>query len=104
MKWGIFAVALLAGALGGAPRAAAQQPGTGDVVATTPIAPFALVGYIEDFHIAPQAGADLPHAGGTMTVNGTKIVIPDNTVIVMPASQLTVYDIFNKRPPIPAAS
>jgi hypothetical protein len=103
MKARYKALALLAGALGAAHSAWAQLPGTDNVVATTPIAPFAIIGYIEDLHIAPQAGADLPHAGGTITVNGQKIVIPDNTIVVMPASQVTMYDIFNQRPKVGAS-
>ena len=30
-----------------------------------------------------------------MTVNGQQIILPDNTVVIMPAAILTVYDIFH---------
>src|SRR5690242_21172347 len=103
MRVPYLATALVAAGLGWPGGAAGQSvlAGAGNIVATTPIAPFAITGYIDSMRLEPQAGADLPHAGGKIMVNGKVIVIPDNTVITMPGAQLTMYDIVNLRPGLP---
>jgi hypothetical protein len=98
MRAKIGAAFVLAGTLIGAHGAWAQPlAGTGDVVSTAPVTPFALIGYIEDFKMtAPRGNAML--AGALMTVSGKQIVIPDNTIVIMPASSNTVYDLFHTAP------
>src|SRR5476651_918509 len=95
MRLKLAAAIVLAGTLSGVPGAWAQfLAGTNNVASTAPMTPFIVNGYIEYFTNAAQAGATCPVMGGTMTVSGQTIVIPDNTIVVMPASQLTVCDIF----------
>jgi hypothetical protein len=108
MRIRLAAGLLLAGTLIGAHGAGAQLlntlPGVGNVASTTPISPFAVNGYIENFTNVSQGGAACPVMGGIITVSGQQIVIPDNTIVVMPASQLTVCDIFQMAPPASKAN
>jgi len=68
--------------------------GTPGVISTTPVTPFFVTGYIEDFKLLPPpAGTPVQLQGATITVNGKQIIIPANTIVEFPASQLTPYDI-----------
>ena len=58
------------------------------------VLPFSLIGHIEKFtEDIATAGTRL--GGGTMTVNGVQVVIPKNTVLVMPAAYATMGQIFD---------
>jgi hypothetical protein len=102
-QWGrigakLATAVVLAGTLAGSHGASAQVlPGTGNVGSTAPITQFAIAGYIQDFKMTPPRGNPVL-AGATMRVNGKNIVIPDNTVVIMPASSNTVYDLFHTAP------
>jgi hypothetical protein len=91
-------IVLAATLIGGQQAVAQTLPGKGNVASTTPITPFAISGYIENFTLASQGGATCPTMGGTMTVNGHLIIIPDDTILIMPASQITVCDVFQMAP------
>jgi hypothetical protein len=91
----IVLVGMLVGAHGALAQAGGTIVGTPSVVSTTPISPFAIVGYIQDFKLTPPRGPHVELSGATMTVNGQVIIIPDNTVVIMPAAILTVYDLFH---------
>jgi hypothetical protein len=98
MRAKIGAAVVLAGTLIAAHGASAQPlAGTGNVVSTAPVTQFAITGYIEDFKMTPPRGHPVL-AGATMRVNGKQIIIPDNTVVIMPASSNTVYDLFHSAP------
>src|SRR5690348_4320499 len=94
--------ALLAAALAATTLhdAAAQIPGFGDLVQSTPLTPFTITGLIESFSLDPGSpGKSPPYTeGATIVVNHTPITIPANTVVVLPAAQLTPYDIFALAP------
>jgi hypothetical protein len=94
-----LAAMVLAGMLGAMHGAWAQAGGTivgtPGVVSTTPVSPFAIIGIIQDFKLTPPRGPHVELSGATMTVNGQQIILPDNTVVIMPAAILTVYDIFH---------
>jgi hypothetical protein len=99
------AILVLAGTLIGAHAAVAQVPpggtivGTPGVSSTTPVTPFLISGYIENFKLLPPPpGTPIQLTGATMTVNGQDVVIPANTIVEFPASQLTPYDIFHMAP------
>src|SRR5690349_374885 len=91
----VLAAALVAGALGVAGGAWAQapvpfpQPPLGNPTGAT-VAPFAMTGYIESLTL--DAGTD-PTRGGKVVVNGTEVIIPKNTIIVLPAQQLLLNDL-----------
>src|SRR5471032_66217 len=98
MRAKLGAAIVLAVALIGAHGAGAQPlAGTGNVASTAPVTQFAITGYIEDFKMTPPRGHPVL-AGATMRVNGKQIIIPDNTVVIMPASSNTVYDLFHTAP------
>lgn len=58
--------------------------------------PFSLVGHIQSFALSAPSNVFSP---ATMTVNGINVVIPANTVVVMPAAYLTPQQIFACAPP-----
>lgn len=63
----------------------------------TPNPPFNIVGQIEDFTLDPDCLGSSPQSplcGASVIVNGIKVTIPRNTIIVMPATYLTPHDIF----------
>lgn len=53
--------------------------------------PFTIVGYIQKFTLDTPSD---PLSAAKMTVNGISIVIPSNTIVVMPATYLTPQDLF----------
>src|SRR3954468_12364231 len=59
-------------------------------------APFDVIGFIDAATVAPEA--DGFSGGGTVTVNGTNIIVPKNTLLQMPAFALTWQEVFNMAP------
>src|SRR3954469_21612337 len=55
-------------------------------------ASFAITGFIQAATLKP-GGA--PNAGGTLTVNNITMIVPDNSVIQMPATGLTWAEFFD---------
>src|SRR4051812_42267206 len=71
-------------------RPQAQTPAPGGA------APFDIVGFIDAATMTPEA--DGFSGGGTITVNGTTIVVPKNTLLQMPAFALTWQELFAMAP------
>ncbi|HEY2860936.1 MAG TPA: hypothetical protein VGJ21_21175, partial [Terracidiphilus sp.] len=61
------------------------------------VTPFAIIGLIQNATLDTTCTAH-PYCGGTMTVNGTTIVIPQNTIFQFPASGMTWEDMFTNAP------
>jgi hypothetical protein len=59
-------------------------------------APFDIIGFIDAATMTP--GGDSFSGGGTVTVNGTEIIVPKNTLLQMPAFALTWEELFNMAP------
>ena len=57
--------------------------------------PFDIIGFIQDATV--DAPGDV-FSGGTISVNGTKVIIPRNTVLQMPAATLAWQEVFAKAP------
>ena len=57
-----------------------------------PNAGFSETGFIQDASL--NAGG-APNAGGSITVNGKRMIIPDNSIVQMPAAAFTWADLFN---------
>jgi hypothetical protein len=102
MRAKLAAAIVVAGTVIGAHAAWAQGgtiAGTLGVASTTPVTPFGIVGYIEDFKLLPPPpGTPVELSGATITVNRKEVIIPANTVVVMPGIVLTPYDIFHMAP------
>ena len=60
------------------------------------VSPFDIVGFIEAATLTTPADT---FSGGTITVNGTVITVPTNTVLQMPAFALTWQEVFKQAPP-----
>lgn len=71
-------------------RPQAQTPAPGGA------APFDITGFIDAATLTPEA--DGFSGGGTVTVNGTTIIIPKNTLLQMPALALTWQELFAMAP------
>src|SRR3954454_6244419 len=71
-------------------RPHAQTPAPGGA------APFDIIGFIDAATVTPEA--DGFSGGGTVTVNGTTITIPKNTLLQMPAFALTWQELFQMAP------
>ncbi len=69
---------------------------TSQVFAQTPTPSFSLLGHIEALDVDDLTD---PFSSGTMTVNGLKIILPRNLLIVMPGQYLTLNDIFRGAKP-----
>jgi len=83
-----LAAASLAVALAG--TAAAQLP-------VPPSSQFDLVGFIQSATLDPTCAASA-HCGGTLTVNGHKVTIPRETIVILPANALTWQELFAQAP------
>src|SRR4051812_23003243 len=59
-------------------------------------APFDIIGFIDAATLTPEG--DGFSGGGTITVNGTNIVVPKNTLLQMPAFALTWQEVFTMAP------
>ncbi|NUQ32473.1 MAG: hypothetical protein HOP99_06605 [Dermatophilaceae bacterium] len=70
-------------------------PAVNPVVASS--TQFDVTGFIQTATLDPAAPGD-PHDGGTLTVNGHTIVIPKETVVILPASALTWQELFTHAP------
>jgi K319-like protein len=66
------------------------------VTALQTVSPFDIVGFIEAATMTPAA--DGFSGGGTITVNGTVITVPTNTLLQMPAFALTWQEVFQQAP------
>jgi len=71
-------------------RPHAQTPAAGGA------APFDIIGFIDAATLTPEA--DGFSGGGTVTVNGTKIIVPKHTLLQMPALALTWQELFTMAP------
>src|SRR3954462_5654366 len=71
-------------------RPHAQTPAPGGA------APFDIFGFIDAATVTPEA--DGFSGGGTITVNGTTIVVPKHTLLQMPAFALTWQELFAMAP------
>jgi hypothetical protein len=69
------------------------------------MAQFGIVGFIQEatvdgtvagFAAVPLPNSD-PRAGGTLTVNGIKMLVPNNTFIQLPANAMTWQQLFDSR-------
>lgn len=64
-----------------------------------PPSQFAITGFIEEATLNPRVGTTNPASprlwGGTLTVNGIKMIVPNNSIIQMPATSMTWADLFN---------
>src|ERR1041385_3828874 len=61
------------------------------------VSPFNVIGFIQNATLDPTCTAH-PYCGGTVTVNGTTIVVPQNTIFQFPASGMTWADMFATAP------
>src|SRR3954469_17304056 len=59
-------------------------------------APFDVIGFIDAATVTPEAGGF--SGGRTVTVNGTNIIVPRNTLLQMPAFALTWQEVFTMAP------
>ena len=59
-------------------------------------APFDIIGFIDAATLTPEA--DGFSGGGTVTVNGTTIIVPKHTLLQMPALALTWQELFTMAP------
>src|SRR3954453_17955629 len=89
-RYGRFAaiVAALVASVTMQPQAQTPAPGGA--------APFDIIGFIDAATVTPEA--DGFSGGGTITVNGTTIVVPKNTLLQMPAFALTWQELFAMAP------
>jgi hypothetical protein len=62
------------------------------------VSPFNVVGFIQNATLDPSCGATDPLCGGTITVNGLKIVVPRNLILQMPAFAISWADLFRSAP------
>lgn len=58
--------------------------------------PFSIVGHIQTFTLATPGTVT---SAATITVNGVNVLIPANTVVVMPAAYMTPQQLFDCKPP-----
>ena len=72
------------------PRPHAQTPAPGGA------APFDITGFIDAATVEPAE--DGFSGGGTITVNGTEIIVPKHTLLQMPAFALTWQELFTMAP------
>src|SRR5574342_408264 len=61
--------------------------------------PFRLTGFIQAMTLDAEGMAGDPLAGGTVTVNGTTVVIPRNTIVLMPGTFLSWQELWDQAPP-----
>ena len=58
---------------------------------------FDITGFLEEATLDPTCSAD-PHCGGTMRVNGHTIIVPKETIVILPANALTWQELFSQAP------
>ncbi|MBZ5536078.1 MAG: PKD domain-containing protein [Acidobacteriia bacterium] len=91
--WASFAVAFLL---------LAVLTWTGTIVAQGPISPtqFDITGFLQEATLGgpgtgPGVGA---HSGGTLKVNGHSVIVPSETIVILPANALTWQELFAQAP------
>ena len=89
-RFGRMAALVVAFAASMTLRPHAQTPAPGGA------APFDIIGFIDAATLTPEA--DGFSGGGTITVNGTRIIVPKNTLLQMPAFALTWQELFKLAP------
>src|SRR3982750_4593983 len=89
-RYGRTVAVVVALLLGVTLRPQAQTP------APAGAAPFDIIGFIDAATMRPEL--DGFSGGGTITVNGTTIVVPKNTLLQMPAFALTWQELFKMAP------
>src|SRR4051812_44867640 len=89
-RYGRFAAIVAALVASVTMRPQAQTPAPGGA------APFDVIGFIDAATVTPEA--DGFSGGGTVTVNGTNITVPRNTLLQMPAFALTWQELFQMAP------
>ena len=62
-----------------------------------PVSPFDMVGFIQSATVDNKSDY---FSGGTLEVNGVKVVIPRNTIFQFPTSSMTWADMFRNAPAI----
>jgi len=62
-----------------------------------PPANFDVTGFIQDAKLGKQGAGATPASafGGTITINGIKIIVPDNSIVQMPAAAFTWAELFD---------
>jgi len=78
----------------------AQLFWAGTSLAQLPMPPssqFDITGFLQEATLDPTCSAD-PHCGGSMVVNGHSIVVPKETIVILPASALTWQELFSLAP------
>jgi hypothetical protein len=64
-----------------------------------PPSQFGITGFIQEATLNPRVGTTIPSDpqlyGGTLTVNGIKMIVPNNTVVQMPAASFTWAQLFD---------
>ena len=82
---------------------------SGFTLAADPTTSFNIIGYIQQFRMCQASDgawcsnpAD-PRAGAIIKVNGTNVIVPKNSYVVMPGSYLKPKDIFDKKLPTAGA-
>ncbi|MGB7621026.1 MAG: hypothetical protein WBN92_01635 [Terriglobia bacterium] len=70
---------------------------TGTIVAQGPISPtqFDITGFLQEATVTTPGDA---HSGGTLKVNGHAVTVPRETIVVLPANQLTWQELFAQAP------
>jgi hypothetical protein len=86
--WVVVLVLAQIGGAGGSWAASIPQPPNAS--------PFTLIGFIQKATLDPPGDV---LDGGTVTVNGTTVVIPRNTIVQMPNTFLTWAELFRLAPP-----
>src|SRR4051794_35608511 len=75
--------------------AALTEPARAQLPTLAPVSPFDTIGFMQ------TATVDNPtdtFSGGTMEVNGLKIIVPRNTIFQMPAAGMTWQELFKNAP------
>lgn len=62
------------------------------------VSPFAIVGFLQTATLDSSCSPADPLCGGTMTVNGIRILVPRNTLFQMPATAIAWGDLFHSAP------
>jgi hypothetical protein len=73
---------------------------TGTAMAQLPIpasTQFDITGFIQDATLDSTCSANA-HCGGTITVNGHTVIVPKETIVILPANALTWQEIFAQAP------
>src|SRR5690349_2807317 len=73
---------------------------SGLMTAQLPMAPstqFDITGFIQSATLDPGGAGDA-HAGGAITVNNHSIVVPRETIVILPANALTWEELFAQAP------